>query len=50
MNGIDVNTINPMLKKVQNDKKKKDLKPSPEDKKRFSRIRTLIKRQRNSGK
>lgn len=49
MNGIDVNTINPMLKKIQKDQKKKDLTPSPEDKKRFRRIRTLIKR-KNSGK
>lgn len=49
MNGIDVSTINPMLKKVREGQKKKDLKPSPEDKKRFRRIRTLIKR-KNSAK
>lgn len=49
MNGLDVKTIDPILKKVKKDQKKKDLKPSPEDKKRFRRIRTLIKR-KNSGK
>lgn len=49
MNGINVNTINPMLKKVYKDSKKKTIEPSTEDKKRFRRIRTLIKR-KNSGK
>lgn len=49
MNGLDVKAIDPMLKKVRDDQKKKDLKPSPEDKKRFRRIRTLIKR-KNSAK
>lgn len=50
MNGVDVNTINPILKKVRKDLNKKSLKQTDKDKKRFQRIRSAIKKTKNSGK
>jgi len=50
MNGIGVNTINPMLKKVRKDSSKNSLKQTDKDRKRFQRIRSAIKKQRSASK
>jgi len=50
MSAIDINTINPMLKKVREEQEKKTLKIKNKDerKRRFSKLRQRIKEKSNN--